>query len=97
MEQSRLNTSEVEQVKRLAVEYRTLCECAWKFNDGKFLDISKTKLNPIKKFLAGLCEKDGVVKEAHEPDYSRLSKKACRKIMELVTAYAWNCWDMGAD
>lgn len=94
MEQSRLNTSEVEQVKRLAVEYRTLCECAWKFNDGKFLDISKTKLNHIKKWLGNLCDK--VVSES-ETSGSTLTKRDCRKIMELVTAYAWNCWDMGAD
>lgn len=88
---------DVEQLKRLAIEYRTLCESAAKYQSGKFLDISKTKLTIIKKFLAGLCEKDGVVKEAHEPDYSRLGKKACRKIMDMVMAFAWNCWDMGGD
>lgn len=88
---------DAEQLRRLAIEYRTLCESAAKYQSGKFLDISKTKLALLKKFLAGLCEKDGVVKEAHEPDYSRLSKKACRKIMDMVMAFAWNCWDMGAD
>ena len=94
MEQSRLNTSEVEQIKRLAVEYRTLCESAWKFNDGKFLDVSKTKLGHIKKWLGNLCDK--VVSESEHVG-STLTKKDCRKIMELVTAYAWNCWNMGAD
>lgn len=88
---------DAEQLRRLAIEYRTLCESAAKYQSGKFLDISKTKLSLLKKFLAGLCEKDGVVKESAKADISRLSKKACRKIMDMVMAFAWNCWDMGAD
>lgn len=88
---------DAEQLRRLAIEYRTLCESAVKYQSAKFLDLTKTKLALLKKFLAGLCEKDGVVKEAHVADYSRLSKKACRKIMDLVMSFAWNCWDMGAD
>ena len=85
---------DAEQLRRLAIEYRTLCESAAKYQSGKFLEISKTKLAIIKKFLAGLCEKDGVVKESSE-EKSRLTKSACRKIMDMVMAFAWNCWDLG--
>ena len=88
---------DAEQLRRLAIEYRTLCESAAKYQSGKFLDISKTKLALLKKFLAGLCEKDGVVKESFGENASTLSKGACRRIMELVMAFAWNCWDMGGD
>ena len=84
---------DAEQLKRLAVEYRTLCESAINFQSGKFIAISKTKLAIIKKFLAGLCEKDGVIKESR--DESRLTKPTCRKIMDMVMAFAWNCWNLG--
>ena len=52
---------DAEQLRRLAIEYRTLCESAAKYQSGKFRDISKTKPALLKKFLAGLCEKSGDV------------------------------------
>jgi len=85
---------DAEQLKRLAIEYRTLCESAAQYQSGKFLDISKTKLAIFKRFLAGLCEKDGVVKESRQ-DKSTLTKSTCRKIMDMVMAFAWNCWNLG--
>jgi hypothetical protein len=77
------------------VEYRTLCESAVNLQSGKFLEISKTKLAIIKKFLAGLCEKDGVVKESMKEGMSRLTKSTCRKIMDMVMKFGWYCWFYG--
>jgi hypothetical protein len=86
---------DAEQLKRFAVEYRTLCESAVNLQSGKFLEISKTKLAIIKKFLAGLCEKDGVVKESMKEGMSRLTKSTCRKIMDMVMKFGWYCWFYG--